>query len=444
MNSNNAVSVNPTDSIQSFVVCVDDEPRILRSVVRLLEPVEAEIVTFECAEQALEFMEVHNVKVVISDMRMPGMSGAEFLSRVRAMQPEAYRILITGYADLTSTIYAVNEGRIQRYISKPWSNDELLGAVQAGMAAYQETEEKNQHQQITEQQMITLERQVVLRTQQLRKTIMSLNASNARNAEASKGTLSVLLNALSVNPIADPHYLNSVASMCVLLAKKLGLTDTEVKTARLAGLLLNLGLLGVDTRLLRKKRSELTFQEQQEIRRHPQIAKTILSPAEHLNDVAHVVACQNEWFNGTGEPSELSGTEIPIETRVLVVARDLCKFVRATDSGIAEGIKNARRRLVQYMGTQYDPSVVEVVLSMNIEEFESENLSDNTFSVDRLEPGMLLTEDLYNSGGLLLLAGGAILTREAIKKLIDYQSAHDDTLLVKAELTPECGTLLEG
>ena len=98
---------------------VDDEANILNSLKRLFLPLGYRILTSETGAEALALMETESVDLVISDMRMPHMSGAELLEQVRMKSPEAIRILLTGYADLTSTIAAINRGEIYRYISKP-------------------------------------------------------------------------------------------------------------------------------------------------------------------------------------------------------------------------------------------------------------------------------------------------------------------------------------
>jgi response regulator RpfG family c-di-GMP phosphodiesterase len=87
-------------------------------------------------QQALELMQTEKVNIIISDMRMPNMTGAEFLAQAAVLQPDAYRILMTGYSDIQSTVSAINVGKIHRYIQKPWDNAELLAQVHEGLGIY--------------------------------------------------------------------------------------------------------------------------------------------------------------------------------------------------------------------------------------------------------------------------------------------------------------------
>jgi len=101
------------------LLLVDDEPSILSALRRLFRPQGYRVLTAEGGQAALDLLQGEAVDLVISDMRMPGMDGAQFLERVRRIQPDTARILLTGYADIASTIAAINDGGIDRYIAKP-------------------------------------------------------------------------------------------------------------------------------------------------------------------------------------------------------------------------------------------------------------------------------------------------------------------------------------
>lgn len=108
------------------VLLVDDEESILNSLRRLLrgQPYDVKLAT--SGEQALAQMAEGPVDLVMSDARMPGMDGATLLAQINQHHPSTVRILLTGYADPSAIIKAVNDGQIHRYISKPWNDDELL------------------------------------------------------------------------------------------------------------------------------------------------------------------------------------------------------------------------------------------------------------------------------------------------------------------------------
>lgn len=116
------------------LLCVDDEPLVLNALMRLFRP-HYEVGIATSGTQALQLMSTLPFDVVISDQRMPGMSGVELLGQIREKHPHAMRILLTGYADLQATLDAVNRGEVFRYVTKPWNNDQLRQIVQQAMTA---------------------------------------------------------------------------------------------------------------------------------------------------------------------------------------------------------------------------------------------------------------------------------------------------------------------
>ncbi len=156
------------------VLCIDDEREILSALQRSLRNVADQVVTATNGEEGIALLEEHAPAVIISDMRMPGMNGAEFLQRVLEFAPHTFRILLTGHADIEAAISAINKGEIHRYMHKPWDSDELNQAIkqgferhdliQANLALTDSLGEKNRELQ---QLNGTLEEKVVERTQQL-------------------------------------------------------------------------------------------------------------------------------------------------------------------------------------------------------------------------------------------------------------------------------------
>ncbi len=119
--------MNPPDLPK--VLCVDDDPALLRALCWLLRD-EFDVTVAQDGTQALALLRVDSFDVIVSDQRMPGMSGAEFLQQARALTPHSVGLLLTGYADFGAVVRALNEGEVFRFISKPWDNHTLLQAVQ--------------------------------------------------------------------------------------------------------------------------------------------------------------------------------------------------------------------------------------------------------------------------------------------------------------------------
>ena len=117
------------------LLVVDDEPDVVQSVQDLLRR-QFRVLGATRAEDGLRLLRENEVHVVMSDQRMPGVSGVEFLTRVRAEHPAAIRLLFTGYADLKAVIDAINEGHVYRYITKPWDPEELQAVLRQAAEQY--------------------------------------------------------------------------------------------------------------------------------------------------------------------------------------------------------------------------------------------------------------------------------------------------------------------
>lgn len=115
---------NPLDKLKGRILCVDDEPNILRALSWLLRK-DFQVVTAESGKEGLALIRKGDFDVVISDNRMPGMSGVEFLGQVKALAPRAMRILLTGYSDMQAVVESVNHSEVFRFVSKPWDVVEL-------------------------------------------------------------------------------------------------------------------------------------------------------------------------------------------------------------------------------------------------------------------------------------------------------------------------------
>jgi two-component system NtrC family sensor kinase len=125
------------------MLCVDDEVNVLRSLKRLFMDEEYEILTAASGTDGLSILQsTHPVQVVLSDYRMPGMNGVEFLREVRSLSPTTVRIVLSGYADSAAVVSAINEGQIYKFIPKPWNDDELRNTIADAFDRY-ELKEQN-------------------------------------------------------------------------------------------------------------------------------------------------------------------------------------------------------------------------------------------------------------------------------------------------------------
>ncbi|HEX9022807.1 MAG TPA: response regulator [Geobacteraceae bacterium] len=140
--------------MKNAILIVDDEPNVISALQRTLFDEQYEILSAASGEEGLAVLKEHRVKVVISDERMPGMDGADFLSIVQNRYPETVRIMLTGYASVDAAMKAVNDGGVYRFFVKPWNDLELLLALRTAIEKFDlETENRRLLAKIRDQAM---------------------------------------------------------------------------------------------------------------------------------------------------------------------------------------------------------------------------------------------------------------------------------------------------
>ena len=211
------------------VLFVDDEPNILRAIKRALFTMDITLLLADSGAKALDLMSKHDVHVVISDMKMPQMSGAELLEQVAINYPETFRVVLTGYADIESTIKAVNQGKIHRYLQKPWDNQELIAVVEEGLERVKLKAENLRLQKLTRLQNkklrdvnASLEQVVQKRTRQIKAALNKIEKHNLAMEQ-------VLFNVISINPDINGKFAIEVSELASKLARIARLEKEEIK-----------------------------------------------------------------------------------------------------------------------------------------------------------------------------------------------------------------------
>lgn len=429
--------MNNIDVICWQVLCVDDEPSILRSLRRLLPKQNYQVFTAESGQAGLQILQQQPIDLVISDMRMPQMSGADFLEQVALNFPDTVRILLTGYADIDSTIKAVNRGRIHRYVQKPWDSEELLDILSQEMESKRL---KRENQQLTElisaqneelkQLNLVLEKKVEQRTEQIRKTLADLQKSHRQVKEQVRAIIRVFYNLLCLKGTQGSQYSQEVSQLCLLIAKRYELSDLECMNIKLAGLLSEVGVLCLNDRISYKPLYHMNTEELVEYKKHASLAFKAMSPVIHLSSIAQSILHQFDRFDGK-HGSLRGGEEIPLGARILTVARDYIYLIRGVSADLRCSAEGAVNQLMQSSELLYDPVIIQHLIAV-IPDLDIEHLERNekVVSTPKLEPGMKLSRDLLTVSNLLLLPEGHIMNWQTIKRVQSYVESSNEVLRV--------------
>lgn len=343
------------------VLFVDDEQNILFSMKRNLRT-QFEVYTAESAEEGWKTLRDKGpFKVVVSDYRMPGINGMQFLVKVREIFPEAIRIMLTGQADFQTAIDAVNKGELFRFLSKPFPARDMISVI---------------HDAVKQFDLIEAEKELLQKT---------LN-----------GTIKLMVDMLSISNPTAFSLAGQMRDLAPKLCKHLKVEDTWV--IELGASLSQIGVLGLPSDLIEKVYGGevLELTETEAFIEHYETGFSLLNRIPRLESVAEGIYYQGKHFDGTGYPTDdFKGKEIPLLGRLLKVLFDYQVRLNAGHSG-----DDALTEMQGDIGA-YDPEILNALASevINIED----GLVLRELTIFELQTGMIVAQDIKTSTGILLM-----------------------------------------
>lgn len=425
-----------TDTKSWTVLCVDDEPHILSALRRVLRSFDCRFLHAGSGAEALEIMAREHVAVVVSDMRMPHMDGAELLARIRMQWPQTVRILLTGYADMSATVAAINEGQIYRYITKPWDDTELKVTVKQAAERHLLEQERQRLQALTEAQNAalqtlnaTLEQQVQARTAQLSEANTRLQRSYLTSIKIFSGLMELRLGARAGSG-------KRVANLARQVARSMELPVNTVQDIFVAGLLHDVGFMALPDSIIARPVSRLSPEEVLMYKRHPVLGEQSLMALDDHHNVAALIRWHHERFDGSGYPDQLAGSAIPLGARILAVVSTFNDLIDGHLSLKPLTETEAKTLLQRGRGTQFDPEVLDVFLHLT-HVAPVKPPSTVSVPVEQLQPGMVLGKDFRTLEGVLLLHSGQSLSTSLIQRFRHYSEEESTALSLEIRIAPQ-------
>ncbi len=365
------------------VLFVDDEGNILKAVQRLLRNEPWNVLTASRGSEALEILDQTQAQVVVSDQRMPEMSGVDLLQAIRERRPNVVRMMLTGYTEMNVAVEAINRGEIFRLITKPWNDEELKATLRQAFDHFDLKEEIKRLNQVTREQNLklqdmnrNLEQKVRDRTKQLAEKHQELRVAYIQ-------TIRALAEAVDAK---DPHtfgHSERVGVFASKMARELGLPKELIERVYIAGLLHDVGKIGVRDAVITKP-DRLTPDEYAEIKEHPEVGARILQPVAFLSDLIDCVRHHHEWYDGDdrGYPARLCGDRIPLPSRIILVADTV--EAMSSDRPYRKGLplETVVQELREYSGSQFDPNCVDACIRLIEQEGEAFIRKDQKFDID--------------------------------------------------------------
>ena len=319
--------------MQYKILFVDDEAANLRLLERLFRN-SYEVFTAGSGAEALELLAVHDVALIISDQRMPTMTGSEFLKRAAEMRPQTVRIMLTGYTDASALVEAINSGVVYKYITKPWVNEELTQTVKRALQHYETT--KGQ-------------RQLQLQNERLQSRLKTTKES----------FVEVVMKMLDMKVPQSREHAERTAKYAVAIGEDLKMERPELEQLSLAALLHEAALFGIPNDIVLKE-TPFSPEESEIVRINLESGLRMLESVPDLEEIVSVLRFQYEQFDGRGFPSGFPHEQIPVHARIIAVANAYDGFTLPRTARAALSHDEAIRSLRFEAGRRFDPNFVNI------------------------------------------------------------------------------------
>ena len=360
------------------IFLTDDDENVISGYKRNLRG-KYEILSSNNPNEGLEIIKKDSsIAVVVSDFRMPEMDGVTYLQKIKNINPDIVRILLTGHADAKTSIDAVNKGNIFRLLTKPCSSEDLISTLDSALEQYK---------------LIISERELLNKT---------LN-----------GAIKILIDILgAVNPVAF-----SRSSRLKNIAKKIAerMHVEPMWEVEMAAMLSQIGCVAIPQDILQKKYRDkpLSINENELYMSHPEVGRSLLSNIPRFEKIAKSISLQLKCFKESDEENHIvSEDEIPLLARILKVINDFDTYTEAGKQ-VTQAIK-----MMHADSWWYDPKVLYAL------EAEISNLGKGfilrSVYINEITPGMRLAENIVDKNGFNLLTKGTEISQVLLFKLKNF------------------------
>ncbi len=318
----------------SKILFVDDEGSILKAARRCLALHDMDVLTAGSGREALELFKTQDISVLITDQRMPEMTGTELVEKVRHLSPETVRIILSGYTDLSALLEAINNGKIFRFMVKPWQDDELLKYIDEALEQYQ---------------------------------------LNLRNRQQEEQMLLALAQTIELKDPYTKGHCERVARFAVEISRALGLPEDQIKEIRYGAWLHDCGKIGLHEDILNFP-GRVDEEQMDKIRKHPEDGATIAEQAALPTRVANIIRYHHERVDGTGYPKGLKRHGIPIEAKIVAVADvyDAISSDRPYHKACTE--EKAREIMTGFRGCSLEEELVDLFMDDILPRLKQQNV----------------------------------------------------------------------
>lgn len=326
------------------IIVVDDEQGIVDSLSIFLKRSGYDFTGLTNPLEAIERVRNEHFDMMILDFMMDPIHGDEVVEEIRKFNKDLYILLLTGHKDLAPPLETIKRLEIQGYCEKSDKFDQLLLLIESGIKSI---EQMNTIKTINEQ----------------------LHDKNQELERAYLDTIGILRQTVEAKDPYTRGHSDRVSEYSVLIGKKLGLDEKTLHILKIGGLFHDIGKIGIPDSILLKE-SKLSDEEYSQIKNHPMIGVHMLGDAAIFTDILPIVKHHHERYDGRGYPSQLVGDDIPYVARIAAVADTFDAMTSKRSYRDSLPIDVVRAEIERCSGTQFDPNIAKVFLSIMDNDFD--------------------------------------------------------------------------
>lgn len=369
------------------ILVVDDDATTLALLEKSMQKWGYEVSTAVNGKQAIELVENQHVDIIVSDWLMPEVNGLELCEKIRSLRLNhyVYMILISAQDTRTDIVRGL-EGGVDDYITKPLNLDELHARMEIGA------------------RIITLERELNQKYRTIKRNYFQ--------------TIQMFNQLLETYNEDLGGHCRRVGKLAMAMAQKHpDIHPEDYPVVEAAGLLHDIGLIGLPSTLVTKSLVEMNGEEKALYRTHSERGELILKEVDLLRPVARLVRMHHEQSNGKGFPDELAGNQIPLAAKVVSAASIYDNLINRDNIPHDQ----VSEKLQQQRGYQIESDLVDMLLEFNLRNLQEEkNKTDKQIALDELKPGMVLSRDVRMKTGAFVMASNTAIDNDLIEKLKKY------------------------
>ena len=356
-----------------------------------------------------------------------GKSCPDFFNSLKEKNPDIIRILVMSSPNIEDTIEAVNAGSVNKILIAPDGSEEIVRIIEDTKRLTKtpfvnisdfgpELNDKLSEFQKHLQSSMTSRSQSILRKKTVLEKLRDELQSNLFD------TIQALFTFLEKKNSWIGRHSKVVAALSSELARALDLPEEDILRIEVAALLHDVGKIGIPDNIVSKAAHLLTKQQLVQLAQHVYIGRDLLRPIISLAEISQLIFSHHEHFDGKGYPKSLSGKAIPLGARIIAVTNNFDNLINKVHSRVNDKYERSIRDINVKSGTILDPEITGVFIEMLTANREktSEEKKEDAFTIDQLQPGMMLARDIYSTRGTNIIRKGQVLSDQHIKYIREF------------------------